>query len=585
MNDNNLMSEPKLISELTKAERKRIGRKVLNATIKNAPPGTMIYGSGDLILPDGSKAIRTGKGRGKNSQYRYIPPEGTEPKSTVSQDTTEDPLEFYSNKKQTDQDKADITKEEISLGKDRRAYDEWRAYEPKYETDIPPYPERLQKQISYPRGTVFKDGSAILPNGDVMEVAEENMISEVMPNGMIVETPVKPDAKLTQKDWQQINNDETTFKQARYAANQKRDRAELAKAKKTPEPFFSQMKRNVISKLPYPMNDVVANAEDNYRSVQRLRSQIAKDGVADTLSDIGNGLMGRLASVGSDKSAKWWRDKISKNSEAGRIGSDLADEAMFTAAGGAIGKAGGKAYKQLRRAGEAYGHRVQRLAQQAADRAKPNLMAEAKIQSKIDADLAGMHGEQSQQFKNQMDDLFSGKKVRSEEDLLNEDITEQLGRIRQRVAEGLTKVPDRQSVFKALANIPQGRGRISAGDVPYSHPMSKLDRIKKWNRDNRISDTGGEQMWDPVDATRMTNPQFLRVANTVKHNIKNKLGERGMYNQNQQDLDQLWSKIGDLNKARRYMRNDWNQYGELGGVGGFMLGDELNEYDWNDDYE
>ena len=47
-----LMSEPKLISELTKAERKKIGRKVLNSTLKNAPAGTMIYGSGDLILPD-----------------------------------------------------------------------------------------------------------------------------------------------------------------------------------------------------------------------------------------------------------------------------------------------------------------------------------------------------------------------------------------------------------------------------------------------------------------------------------------------------------------------------------------------------
>ncbi len=73
-----LMQEPKLISELTKAERKKIGRNVLNATLKNAPEGTKISGAGDIILQDGSVISPTHHGRGKNAQYDYVPPEGYE---------------------------------------------------------------------------------------------------------------------------------------------------------------------------------------------------------------------------------------------------------------------------------------------------------------------------------------------------------------------------------------------------------------------------------------------------------------------------------------------------------------------------
>ena len=76
--DKILMEEPKLISELTPAERKKIGRKVLNATLENAPEGTKISGDGSLILSDGSTLARTGHGRGRNAQYDFIPPEGYE---------------------------------------------------------------------------------------------------------------------------------------------------------------------------------------------------------------------------------------------------------------------------------------------------------------------------------------------------------------------------------------------------------------------------------------------------------------------------------------------------------------------------
>ncbi len=63
--------EAKLISELSKRERKLIGRKVLNATLQNAPEGTKIDRYGNMILSDGSRLKRTGHGRGRNSQYSY----------------------------------------------------------------------------------------------------------------------------------------------------------------------------------------------------------------------------------------------------------------------------------------------------------------------------------------------------------------------------------------------------------------------------------------------------------------------------------------------------------------------------------
>ncbi len=59
------------VKKLTPSQRKWIGRKVLNATIANAPDGTRINKDGDLMLADGSVVQRLGKGRGKNSQYGY----------------------------------------------------------------------------------------------------------------------------------------------------------------------------------------------------------------------------------------------------------------------------------------------------------------------------------------------------------------------------------------------------------------------------------------------------------------------------------------------------------------------------------
>ena len=59
------------LSNLTKEQRKKIGRKVLNATIKNSPPDTMIDTYGTLFFFDDSIAKRTGHGRGKKSRHKF----------------------------------------------------------------------------------------------------------------------------------------------------------------------------------------------------------------------------------------------------------------------------------------------------------------------------------------------------------------------------------------------------------------------------------------------------------------------------------------------------------------------------------
>ena len=130
--DELLMQEPKLISELTKAERKKIGRSVLNATLKNAPAGTKISGAGDIILQDGSIMSPTHHGRGKNAEYDFIPPEGYEVVEPVK---TENDL--LNGKRITDQEQADMTLEEINAAKDRRAYDRFKEYESSNEVVVP----------------------------------------------------------------------------------------------------------------------------------------------------------------------------------------------------------------------------------------------------------------------------------------------------------------------------------------------------------------------------------------------------------------------------------------------------------------
>ena len=134
------------------------------------------------------------------------------------------------------------------------------------------------------------------------------------------------------------------------------------------KPVPLDLKSLVKNSLPYPVKSALDSALEAVQSANKVVDQgqllnAVEDagrgvmgGLADTagsIADLGGLVPNRIADTAHD-SADWWNDQYEiPDSEAGRIGSNIGNEAVAGLAGGIVGKVAGTAYKGMKLGGEA----------------------------------------------------------------------------------------------------------------------------------------------------------------------------------------------------------------------------------------
>ena len=110
---------------------------------------------------------------------------------------------------------------------------------------------------------------------------------------------------------------------------------------------------------------------------------------------------------------------------------------------------------------------------------------------------------------------------------------------------------------------------------PYSLPLTKVDKLKQFMR--------GSKTQDPYDYT----PSWVKGVDKVANGIKKEYGTTGMIRKNDAQLNDMFEKVGDLNKARAAQQNQWNNLphrgAQVGGVTGFVIGGDDTGGDDTDD--
>jgi hypothetical protein len=331
---------------------------------------------------------------------------------------------------------------------------------------------------------------------------------------------------------------------------------------------IQRIRENLTSVLPAPIKYATNSLDDALTSGNRLRNQINSDGIGSTLQDVANGTMAELAAPFSKSSSQWWKDRLNnRDSEAGSIGKKLADEAMLGVAGGIAGKGIGEVYKRLKRAGEMYGHRIKKVANERGDLAMHNQEFVKDLKEQIGNDKLSTLMNPDKVVKIRDMDTLAKQKVEA---------------LRQKAYESMTTVPPRKSYLHAIGGTEPVARRSSVGDVDYAEKLSAIDKLKKAYRDNTISvkRTGKSNNSDAAQLYEPTSPRYdptiTRVVDALIHNTKRKLGNRGMLKANEDELSALYEKIGSLNKARKAQRNAWDklpdQYNNAGAMAGALIG-------------
>ncbi len=273
------------------------------------------------------------------------------------------------------------------------------------------------------------------------------------------------------------------------SVNDKIEADKLAEVQKlrTREPKPSSQMKNTESKPidwknvatnTFPVSlvsDSVNNAQDAYRSLQKIREQSDKYGASTVAQDAGKGVMGGLAdmtgsvlNVGglvknpagnyAKESAQWWKNRQEiPNSESARLGEALGDSAVLGVVGGIAGRGLGSMYKSVRYSAEDARKRITRLAN---DRAR---MIHER-QTKMDKPWTGTSS--------------SGAKPN------RPSLTEN----RQRVYENLTQLPEKKNILtdgigvtvKRSAERAFGeKAMIQKNDDQLSQLFSKTGSLKK----------------------------------------------------------------------------------------------------------
>ena len=194
--------------------------------------------------------------------------------------------------------------------------------------------------------------------------------------------------------------------------------------------------KNVVTNT-FPVSlisDSVNNAQDAYRSLQKIREQSDKYGTSTVAHDAGKGIMGGLADMSGSvlnvgglvknpagnyakESAQWWKNRQEiPNSESARLGEALGDSAVLGVVGGIAGRGLGSMYKSVRYGAEDARKRITKLAN---DRAR---MIQER-QAKMDKPWLGT----------------ASSRAKPNRPSLTEN--------RQRVYENLTKLPEKKNML------------------------------------------------------------------------------------------------------------------------------------------
>lgn len=371
----------------------------------------------------------------------------------------------------------------------------------------------------------------------------------------------------------------------------------------------------VAGLLPYPLNSI-GSMPDDYKALMKIRKEIADKGAGSVMKSIGKGAIGEFADVvGDDAAARWWREN-DPNSQAGSVGAGLSDELMLAAAGGALGKAGGSIYRRLRRLGEAYNRKVAQLARRAEKSALKDPVLRRRVElgtvnkdANIDIPYNPPLTKAEQRVKRIREhndkaglpvDMFTHQPKEWPRDVANEvkrfaknlkyDAGEELrfvkDKILRRTSERGYDLPYKRKPVGAgstgsratqkqsltdmqVASEPVSTG-VYGGNKVIDDEVAKQAALIRQRVAEQVAKSEGT--WYPDAFHPIHNPTTLQNIDFVRENLKRRISPRSMLEKNNEDLNQLWSQIGDLNKARRAMRESWDQYPYLYGQGGAMAG-------------
>ncbi len=142
----------------------------------------------------------------------------------------------------------------------------------------------------------------------------------------------------------------------KYLREGRAERERIAKLDTSPSALD-----NVVGDAFVPLS--VKHGINVLASAKRLADQYENVGAGSILEDVGNSTMAALASPFSDSSSNWWKSRLNTpKGEATNIGNNIADEALSSVAGGAIGKGIGAGYKGIKRGAQMFDHKMAKKA-------------------------------------------------------------------------------------------------------------------------------------------------------------------------------------------------------------------------------